>query len=302
MKAFVTGGTGFIGRHLVRALLARGAEVVVVSRGADDPWQDARARLVRGDPTRSGPWQAAVAGCDAIFNFAGAPIVDLLHRWTERRKATIRESRIATTRCLVEALRAATPPPSVLVSASAVGYYGSRGDTPLDETTAPGNDFLARLCVEWEEAARAAQDVTRVLLPRMAPILGRGGGVLPPMLRPFKLGVGGPWGAGTQWWPWIHVDDVIGLVLLAVDRGMAGAVNVAAPQTVTVNEFARTLGEVLHRPAVARVPRVVLQLALGEAAEALLASQRVVPGRARDVGYRYRYPELRGALTAVLTG
>lgn len=300
MKAFLTGGTGFLGRHLVAALLARGAEVVVVSRRTRDPWNDPRVRVTPGDPTRAGPWQAAVAGCDTVFNLAGYPIVEPPHRWTDHRKAVIRESRVETTHRVVEAIRAAQPRPSVLISQSAVGYYGSRGDAPLDETAPPGDDFLARLCAEWEEAARGALGVARVVLLRTAPVLGKGGGVLQPMLTPFRLGVGGPWGRGTQWWPWIHVDDVTGLALFALDQGLTGAVNAVAPSPVTVNEFARALGDVLHRPAVARVPDFVLKLALGEAAAALLASQKVVPARAQSAGYVYRFPELRGALEAVL--
>jgi hypothetical protein len=300
MRAFLTGGTGFIGRRLVRALRERDADVVVVSRGGRDPWRDPRVHVVTGDPTRSGSWQAALGGCDVVFNLAGAPIVEPPQRWTTARKAAIRESRVGTTHCVVEALRAAAPQPTTLVSQSAVGYYGSRGNVPLDETAPPGSDFLARLCVEWEEAARAAQDVTRVVLLRTAPVLGQGGGVLAPLLTPFKLGLGGPWGAGTQWWSWVHLDDVVGLALFTLDRAMSGAVNVVAPEAVTVQAFAKALGEALHRPAFARVPEVALRLALGEAAEALLASQRVIPSRALDAGYAFQYPELRAALDAAL--
>jgi uncharacterized protein (TIGR01777 family) len=256
--------------------------------------------VVSGDPTRPGPWQAAVSGCDAVVNLAGAPIVDPPHRWTDDRKRLIRMSRLDTTRGVVDAMRGAAAPPRVLVSASAVGYYGSRGDRELDETSPPGDDFLARLCIAWEEAARGAQGRARVTLLRTGIVLGPDGGALHPMLTPFRLGLGGPWGAGTQWWSWIHADDVVGLVLLALDRDLAGAVNATAPAPVTVNEFAHTRGTVLGRPSFARVPEFALRIALGEAAEALLASQRVVPRRALDVGYRFLHPALRAALADVL--
>ena len=302
MKVFLTGGTGFIGRRVVAALLERGHRCVVVSRGAAVPWAAEAVEVVRGDPTRPGPWQTALGACDAVVNLAGAPIVDPPHRWTAARKLVIRESRVETTRSVVDALRHATSPPAVFVSASAVGYYGSRGDLLLDETAAPGEDFLARLCIEWEEAARGAADITCVTLIRNGIVLDAGGGALQPMLTPFKLGLGGPWGAGTQWWPWIHAEDAVGLILLALERDLPGAINAAAPNPVTVNDFAKALGGALHRPALARVPEFALRLALGEAAEALLASQRVIPRRALDVGYAFRFPELRGALAQILGG
>jgi len=300
MKVFLTGGTGFIGRHVVRALLERGDDCVVVSRQDANPWDDDRVRVVRGDPTRSGPWQSALGGCDAVINLAGAPLVDPPHRWTTARKNVIRASRVQTTLTMVEAMRAAAPAPAVLLSSSAVGYYGSHGDTTLDETAPPGTDFLARLCVEWENAARTAQDVARVVLLRTAPVLGPGGGVLAPMLTPFKLGLGGAWGSGTQWWSWVHIADVVGIVLFALDGTLTGAVNVTAPTPVRVAEFVESLGDVLGRPTFARIPEFALRLALGEAAETLLASQRVLPRRAQDGGYTHRFPELRPALAEVL--
>jgi hypothetical protein len=296
MKAFVTGGTGFIGRPLVRALLERGVEAVVVSRGTADPWNDPRVRVVRGDPTRPGPWQAAVAGCDVVFNLAGAPVIDPPHRWNDRRKAEIRESRVATTELLVEAMRVATPRPAALISQSGKDYYGSRGDAPLDETAPPGNDFLAEVCLAWEDAARQAQDIARVTVLRTGIVLGRHGGALQPLLTPFKLGVGGPWGSGTQWWSWIHLADLVGLMLFVWERQLTGPVNAAAPEAVTVQEFARELGHALHRPAFARIPEAALRLALGEAADVLLTSQRVIPARARDAGYVFRFPALPAAL------
>jgi uncharacterized protein (TIGR01777 family) len=300
MRVFLTGGTGFIGRRVVASLLERGHRCVVVTRGATSPWPVDAVEVIRGDPTRPGPWQTALGACDAVINLAGAPIVEPPHRWTNARKLLIRESRLETTHSVVDVLRHVKSPPAVFVSASAVGYYGSRGDRPLDETAPPGDDFLARLCIEWEEAARGAADVARVTLIRNGIVLGGEGGALHPMLTAFKLGVGGPWGTGTQWWPWIHAEDAVGLVLLALERDLPGAINAAAPSPVTVNEFAKTLGAVLRRPAVARVPEFALRLALGEAAEALLASQRVIPRRALDVGYAFRFAELRPALEQII--
>jgi uncharacterized protein (TIGR01777 family) len=303
VKAFITGATGFIGRALVRELLERGAEVLVVSRRTADPWKDPRVRVIHGNPAHPGPWQASVAGCDVVFNLAGAPVVDPPHRWNEKTKAEIRQSRVATTENLVDAMRLATPRPAALVSQSGKDYYGPRDDTPLDETAPPGTDFLAQVCVAWEAAAWAARDIARVTVLRTGIVLGRGGGALQPMLTPFKLGLGGPWGSGMQWWPWIHLSDMAGVMLFVWDRAMAGPVNVATPQVVRVQEFARELGHALHRPAFARVPEVALRMALGEAADVLLTSQQVVPARLQQAGYPYRHPELRAALAdAVAAG
>lgn len=302
MKVFLTGGTGFVGRHLVRALTDRGDRCVVVSRKAERVWTHEAVEQIQASPTRPGPWQQVLGTCDAVVNLAGAPIVDPPHRWTDSRKRLILSSRIETTRCVVDAIRHAATPPRVLVSASAVGYYGSRGDRSLDETSPPGSDFLARVAIEWEEAAREAEGATRVSVIRSGIVLGPGGGALAPMLPPFKLGLGGPWGSGGQWWSWIHIADAVGILLLALDRDMPGAINAAAPNPVTVNEFAKTLGAVLHRPAIARVPEFALRLALGEAAEALLASQRVLPRRATEAGYAFGFPTLRPALEEFLGG
>lgn len=299
MRVFLTGGTGFIGSHLVSALVEQGHRCLVVSRGTRT-WDSDDVELIRGDPTRSGPWQKALATCDAVVNLAGATLVDPPHRWTQARKAVIRRSRVETTHCVVDAIRDAPTPPRVLVSGSGINYYGSRGDRLLDESAAPGDNFLARLCIEWEEAARAVEGTTRVTLLRTAPVLGRGGGVLPPMLPAFRLGLGGSWGAGTQWWSWVHIADVVGIVLFALERQLPGALNVAAPMPVTVNAFAKTLADVLHRPALARVPEFALRLALGEAAEALLASVRAVPRRVLDTGYLFQFPEVRPALADVV--
>lgn len=300
MQVLLTGGTGFIGTHVVRALAARGDRCVVISRSGSDPWRDDRVRVVRADPTRPGPWQEEVAAAAAVVNLAGAPIVEPPKRWTDERKRALRASRVETTRQIVAAIRAAPTAPRALVSASAIGYYGGRGDAVVDETTPAGDDFLARLAADWEAAALEAADVTRVALTRTGMVLGAGGGALAPLLPLFKLGLGGPWGDGTQWWSWIHLADEVGLICFLLDGDLAGPVNLTAPSPVTVREFAQTLGRVLGRPAVLRVPAPLLRLALGEAADALLELQRVVPRRAIEAGYRFQFPEIEGALRDLL--
>jgi uncharacterized protein (TIGR01777 family) len=296
MRVFVTGGTGLIGSRLVRALLDRGDECVVVSRSGRDPWGHERAEIVRGNPVAAGEWQRAVAGCDVVVNLAGQRIVDPPHRWTAARKRLLRDSRVEITRQVAAAVRAADPTPHTFVSASAIGYYGDRGDETLDESAARGEDFLADLSVAWEDAAQDAQDVTRVVRIRTGLVLDRSGGALAPLVPLFKLGLGGPWGDGTQWWSWIHVADEIGLILFAIDADVAGPLNLTAPNPVTVNSFAKALGRTLKRPSLMRQPAFALRLAMGEMADALLASQRVVPRRALDAGYTFRFPKLDGAL------
>jgi uncharacterized protein (TIGR01777 family) len=299
MRLFLTGGTGFIGTHLVRALLERGDECVVLSRSDQDPWKRAGVRVVAGDSTAPGNWFAELAGCDAVVNLAGARIVEPAHRWTSARKASLRHSRIETTRRVVEAIAGAGGRVSVLVSGSAIGFYGPRGDDVVDESAPAGSDFLATLAAEWEAAALEAASLVRVVLLRTGLALGRGGGVLDALTPLFKLGLGGPWGDGTQWWSWIHVEDQVRLILQLIDGKLAGPVNATAPHPVTVNAFARALGAALHRPALARAPAFALRMVLGEAAEALLDLQRVIPRRALESGFAFRYPEVGTALAEV---
>lgn len=296
MRVFLTGGTGFIGTHVVHALLARGDDCVVVSRSGRNPWQHERARVIQSDPTKPGDWQHDAAAADIIVNLAGHRIVEPPHRWTEERKALIRRSRIETTRQCVAAMRAASTVPRALVSASAIGYYGDRGDEVLDEAKPPGDDFLAELSVAWEGAAREAEGITRVTLLRTGMVLHPEEGALAPLVPLFKLGLGGPWGSGEQWWSWIHLADEIGLILLAIDNDLPGPLNLTAPHPVTVDQFAKALGDALKRPALLRAPAFAMRLALGEAADALLGSLRVVPQRALDAGYAFRFPELNRAL------
>ena len=296
MRVFVTGGTGFIGTRLVHALAERGDECVVLSRSATDRWGNPKVEVLKGDPTRPGEWQSRVGDADVVVNLAGKRLVEPPHRWTEARKRQLVQSRVESTRQVVAAIRAASTSPAVLLSASAIGYYGDRAADVLDESASPGDDFLAKLSLEWEEAAREAEGVTRVALLRTGLVLDPREGALAPLVPLFKLGLGGPWGSGEQWWSWIHIADEVGLMLFAIDRELAGPINLTAPTPVTVNQFAENLGTALKRPAMLRAPAFAMRLALGEMADALLGSQRVVPQRALDAGYAFRFPDLAGAL------
>ena len=296
MRVFVTGGTGFIGTRLVHALAERGDECVVLSRSATDRWGNPRVEVLKGDPTRPGEWQSRVGDADVVVNLAGKRLVEPPHRWTEARKRQLVQSRVESTRQVVAAIRAASTTPAVLLSASAIGYYGDRAAEVLDESASPGDDFLARLSLEWEAAAREAESVTRVALLRTGLVLDPKEGALAPLVPLFKLGLGGPWGSGQQWWSWIHIADEVGLMLYAIDHELAGPINLTAPTPVTVNLFAQSLGKALKRPAMLRAPAFAMRLALGEMADALLGSQRVVPQRALDAGYAFRFPDLAGVL------
>jgi uncharacterized protein (TIGR01777 family) len=299
MRIFLTGGTGFIGSRLVRALRARGDDCVVVTRGPGHAVADTGAQVIQADPTQPGDWQTELARSDAVVNLAGAKIVDPPHRWSADRKRLLRDSRLETTRRVVEAIDQATTPPRVLVSASAIGFYGHRGDDVLDEGEPAGTDFLARLAADWEKAAEKASPRARVALLRGGLALGAEGGVLASMAPIFKLGLGGPWGDGQEWWSWIHVDDQVRLTLFVLDGTLSGPVNATAPHPVTVRTFVRALGHALGRPAVARVPEFAVRAALGEAADALLRLQRVVPAKALEAGFTFQHEEIEGALAAV---
>jgi uncharacterized protein (TIGR01777 family) len=297
MRVFVTGATGLIGRALCGALLRRGHQVTALSRSPDAArLRLAGVRVVAGDPTSPGPWQEELARADACVNLAGE---SLDARWTAERKRTFRASRVDATRHVAEVLRSGGP--GVLVSASAVGFYGDRGDEPLDEHAAPGADFLAGLCVAWEEAATPAASRARVVLLRTGLVLAQDGGALPRMVRPFRLFAGGPLGDGRFWQPWIHLDDVVGLVALALEDGRAsGPLNAVAPEPVRNRDLARAIGRAISRPSLLPAPAIALRLAVGEMADVVLSSQRVLPAKALALGYRFGFPQLDGALADLL--
>lgn len=292
MKVVVTGGSGFIGQPLVKRLVQRGQDVVVLSRNPG------KVRAGRG-----APWDAAnaeIANADAVINLAGENVGD--GRWTAERKRRILESRLESTRKVVEAMRAAPGKQRTLISASAVGYYGVRGDEVLDESASNGTGFLAEVTRRWEEQARGAESIARVVIPRFGVVLAGDGGALKKMLLPFRLGIGGPIGSGKQWMSWIDRDDAIRFIEWAIDRqSVRGIYNATAPNPVTNRDFARTLGQVLHRPAIMPVPAFVLRLVFGEMAdEILLGGQRVVPARALAEGFTFSYPTLEACLRHTL--
>jgi uncharacterized protein len=299
MDVTITGATGLIGTKLVRALRDRGDGVTVLSRSPDRAREALGVDAVAWDPT-SGPAPAeALAGRDAVVHLAGEPVAQ---RWNAKVRQAILASRETGTRNLVAGLRAADPRPGTLVSSSAVGYYGSRGDERVPETTPPGDDFLAQACVAWEREAQAATaDGVRVVSIRTGVVLDKSGGALQAMLPPFRLGVGGPVAGGRQYLPWIHVDDLVALYLRALDDpSWSGAYNGSAPEPVTNKEFSKALGRALRRPAVAPVPAFALRLLYGEMAGIVTEGQRAVPARAEAAGFTFRHADLDEALRSAL--
>ncbi len=297
MHILITGGTGLIGRQLCRALLAEGHELTVFSRKPESV------------PVKCGKGIHAMATFDewhpektfdAVINLAGEPILDA--RWTAQRKQSLWDSRVTLTRTLVRHIASAVHKPTVLLSGSAVGYYGNRGDVELNETADAGHDFAARLCMAWEDAARAAEQVgVRVCLLRTGLVLSREGGLLERMLPPFNLGLGASFGNGNQQMSWVHIDDfLMMLIILLSDTQARGPYNMTAPQPVTNEEFSTVLSKALHRPALFAAPALLLKLVLGERACLLLEGQRVLPGKMSSEGYQFKFDNLLGALTDLL--
>ena len=300
MRVAVTGATGTIGSALVQELLARGDEVVALTR---DP-ERARAKLgegvsaVRWASPAAGPAPAdALSGCDGVVHLLGEPVDQ---RWSDEAKEGIRSSRVFGTRYLVAGLRDADPRPRVLVSQSATGWYGARGDEPVDEAEPAADDFLAQVVRDWEGEARSAAELgLRVALMRTGVVLTETGGALGRMITPFKLGVGGPVAGGGQYVPWVHIDDVVGAMVCALeDERVRGPVNLTAPEPVTNRELSRALGRVLRRPAFMPVPGFAVKMLYGEMSSIVTTGARVVPGRLAELGYRFRRPGLEDALRA----
>jgi uncharacterized protein len=301
MRALVTGASGLIGSTLSDALLARGDEVVGLSRDPDRARSsNPTVRWLAWQPTLERPPSEALDGVDAVVNLIGEPINQ---RWTDEAKARILESRRAATHNLVQAIGSLDTMPKVLVSQSAVGYYGDRGDALVDESAAPGEGFAAEVSVEWEKAAAEAGELPlRLVIVRSAPVLDPREGLLKELLTPFKLGVGGPIAGGRQYLPWIHIDDEVALLLWAMENDeVSGVVNASSPNPVTNGEFAKALGRALGRPAVMPVPGFAVGLMRGrELAETVKGGQRVLPRRALDLGFRFEHPELEPALRDLL--
>ena len=306
MRVFVTGGTGQVGKRLIPRLREAGDQVVLLTRNA----VAARAvfgegcSIVEGNPMQPGQWQDAVGECDGVLNLAGENVFG--RRWNEAYKTLLRESRVRTAANVIEALgrqpRSSNGQPKVLVNASAIGYYGPRGDEDLDEQSPCGNDTLAKLCIDWEAAACNAEALgVRVVRVRIGVVLDPLGGALNKLLLPFKLGAGGPAGSGKQCMSWIHFADLVGLLQFALHNLAAvGPINGTAPHPVTNHAFGKALGRVLHRPSFMPTPGFALRLALGEVADLILSGQRVLPKKALELGYRFQFPEVEGALADLL--
>jgi uncharacterized protein (TIGR01777 family) len=308
MRLFLMGGTGLVGSRLVRRLLDRKDEIVLLTRRpevARQKWGEA-PKIVEGDPLQAGGWAGAVEDCDAVVNLVGEGVFN--RRWRAGFKQLLYDSRIKSTANIVEALgkspRTPAGQPKTLVNASAIGYYGPHGDEELTEDSPPGDDFLARLCVDWEKAARAAEaHGVRTVIVRIGVVLDRAGGALKQMLTPFKFFAGGPVGSGRQYVSWIHHDDLVGLILLALDNAEAsGPMNGTAPQPVTNKQFAKALGRALGRPSFLPTPKFALRVMLGPVAMLVTTGQRVLPKRALGLGYAFRFPEIEGAMRDAVTG
>ncbi len=301
MKILVTGSSGLVGTALVEELKHAGNTVVrLVRPGSAGTLRATEGFDVEWNP-ETGALGGAAVGADAVVNLAGASIAD--RRWTEERKNVLRSSRVGTTDALVAALARMAIRPKVLVSASAIGYYGDRGDEQLTEESASGRDFLSGIARDWEASATKAEAIRiRVVNARFGVILAKHGGALPKMVRPFKFGVGGKLGSGEQWMSWVMLTDVVRILRLALEEGsVRGPMNVVSPQPVRNEEFTKEVARVLHRPAIFAAPEFALKLALGEmAGPLLLASQRVLPAQLVKLGYRFVHPELGSALASTL--
>lgn len=306
MKIVVTGGTGFIGERLVRALGKRGDEVVILSRKAGKS-EHANARLAVWTPEKPGPWQDEIQQADAIVHLAGANILG--KRWTDEHLRASRASRVVPTKLIAEAIAAAydaghakpeAPYPKTFVCASAVGYYGFlEDDRVCDEAAPPGNDVLANLVKDWEAACSAAEACAgvRVVRARIGVVLGPEGGALEQMLPIFRMGLGGPLGTGKQILPWVHADDTVKALVYALDTpSLTGPVNVTSPIPITMNAFAKALGDVLHRPSFLRVPSFALRLMVGGGAEVVLTGQNAIPKKLVEMGFSFDYADIHEAL------
>jgi uncharacterized protein len=299
MKILMTGVTGLIGRALCKKLKSENQTIIGLSRSPEKSAKLAVDELLKWDGLSQLP-QQYMQGVDAVVHLAGEPVAE--GRWSDERKKRIRDSRVVSTRNLVEAMRTATNKPAVFVCGSAVGFYGDRADEVLDETSKAGTGFLAEVCKEWEGEANAARALgIRVVELRTGVVFTKDGGALKKILPPFKMGVGGPLGNGRQWFPWIHLADIVGLFDFALHTSsFDGAMNGTAPGIVTNAEFTRQLGKVLHRPAFLPVPAFALNLLFGEMAVILLGSQRALPKAAEAAGYQFQYPQLTPALSQIV--
>ena len=305
MKIAITGATGLIGTRLVEQLKTQGHQIVVLTRSSTKAQKTFPAssypnvEIVEYTPLESGTWQDSISGCDGVVNLAGEAISE---RWTTQHKKAILESREIGTRKIVEAIAKAETKPKVLVSGSAIGYYGTSETAAFEENSAAGKDFLAEVCQKWEAEAKAVEQYgVRLVIPRIGIVLANGGGALGKMLAPFQMGAGGPIGTGKQWFSWIHRDDLVNLIIQALTReDLAGVYNATAPNPVKMGQFCQTLGEVLKRPSWLPVPEFVLELLLGDGAVVVLEGQQVLPKKTLAANIEYQYPEVKSALQEIV--
>ncbi|MFB2833570.1 TIGR01777 family oxidoreductase [Floridanema evergladense] len=305
MKIAITGGTGFVGSYLVKRLQESGDRILILTRSVDranrvfPKTAFPNLEIVTYNPLESGDWQKVISGCDGVVNLAGASIGE--GRWTTERKQEIINSRKIGTQKLVEAIAKAEQKPSVLVNASAIGYYGTSETATYEENSPPGDDFLAQVCIAWEAEAQRVKDLgLRLVILRFGVVLGMGGAIAK-MLPVFKLFAGGTIGTGKQWFSWVEVDDLVNLIVAALKRQeMEGVYNATAPNPVRMTQFCNTLGDVLHRPSWLPVPAFALELLMGDAAMVVLEGQKVSPKRTLESGFTYKYPDLKPALESFL--
>jgi|SRR4028119_35086 uncharacterized protein (TIGR01777 family) len=300
MKVAITGATGFVGSRLVERLQEEGHQPLILTRNrAAAEGAFPTLEIMAYTPTESGAWQKAIANCDAVVHLAGEPIAE--SRWTPKQKQEILDSRKLSTQKIVEAIAQTNPKPSVLVNASAIGYYGTSETATFDENSPAGNDFLTEVCQAWEAEAQKVKDAgVRLVILRLGIVLGNGG-ALAKMIPPFKLFAGGPLGTGNQWFSWIHRDDLVNLILFALTRSdIEGVLNATAPNPVRMSELCQTLGETLNRPSWLPVPSFVPEALLGEGAKVVLEGQQVLPKRTISKGFEYQYPTAKEALREIL--
>ncbi len=304
MKIAITGATGLVGSRLVEKLNREGHQILVFTRNPNKARKVFPAsvysnlEIVQYTPTESGSWQNSVSGCDAVINLAGEPIAE---RWSNQQKQAIMESRQIGTRKLVEAIAMAESKPEVLVSGSAIGYYGTSETTTFTESSPAGNDFLAQVCQNWEaEAQKVTESGVRLVILRIGIVLANGG-ALGKMLGPFKMFAGGPIGSGKQWFSWIHREDLVNLIIRGIQNPqMSGAYNATAPNPVKMDRLCQTLGEVMNRPSWLPVPDFVLEVLLGDGAVVVLEGQQVIPQKTQSTGFDYQYAQLKPALAEII--
>ena len=304
MKIAVTGATGLVGSRLVEKLNQEGHQILVLTRNPSKAQKTFPAsvfsnlEIVQYTPTQSGAWQKSISGCDGVVNLAGEPIGE---RWSSQKKQAIMESRQIGTRKIVEAIAMAESKPQVLVSGSAIGYYGTSETKAFEESSPAGNDFLAQVCQKWEaEAQKVTESGVRLVILRIGIVLANGG-ALGKMIGPFKMFAGGPIGSGRQWFSWIHRDDLVNLIYRAIQNpDMSGVYNATAPNPVRMNQLCQTLGEVMNRPSWLPVPDFVLEVLLGDGAVVVLKGQQVIPAKTKSTGFDYQYADLKPALAQVV--